>query len=192
MSSEGSRPDFDASVAEATPEVAQPPLFQVVLLNDDYTPMEFVVDVLERFFGMGRQKATQVMLEVHMRGKGVCGVFTFQIAETFSSLTVLENVQMALLSADRQVFSFFARAGEHRREDALALLARLHLWWRTFHDRRLWLDPQVTGGLTTTFGALLNSSGDQIWHLFIGPAGSISLLVLWGILRRAEGAHHLR
>ena len=82
MSSEGSRPDFDASVAEATPEVAQPPLFQVVLLNDDYTPMEFVVGVLERFFGMGRQKATQVMLEVHMRGKGVCGVFTFQIAET--------------------------------------------------------------------------------------------------------------
>ena len=74
----------------------------------------------------------------------------------------------------------------------LALLAMLHLWWRTFHDRRLWLYPLFTVGLTTTFGALLNSSGDQIWHLFIGPAGSISLLVLWGIQRRAEGAHHLR
>ena len=74
----------------------------------------------------------------------------------------------------------------------LALLAMLHLWWRTFHDRRLWLYPLFTVALTTTFGALLNSSGDQIWHLFIGPAGSISLLLLWNILRRAEGAHHLR
>jgi hypothetical protein len=62
----------------------------------------------------------------------------------------------------------------------------LHLWWRTFHDRRLWLYPLFTVGLTTTFGALLNSSGDQIWHLFIGPAGSLSLLVLWAVLRRAE------
>lgn len=74
----------------------------------------------------------------------------------------------------------------------LALLAMLHLWWRSFHDRRLWLYPLFTVGLTTTFGALLNSSGDQIWHLFIGPAGSISLLLLWGILRRADATHHLR
>lgn len=81
MSSE-ERPDLDVTVAEATPELKQPPLFQVLLLNDDYTPMEFVVDVLERFFGMGRTQATQVMLEVHMRGKGVCGVFTHEIAET--------------------------------------------------------------------------------------------------------------
>lgn len=81
MSSE-ERPDLDATVAEATPELKQPPLFQVLLLNDDYTPMEFVVEVLERFFGMGRTQATQVMLEVHMRGKGVCGVFTHEIAET--------------------------------------------------------------------------------------------------------------
>ncbi|MGA0019876.1 MAG: ATP-dependent Clp protease adapter ClpS [Steroidobacteraceae bacterium] len=81
MSSEEG-PDLDATVAEATPELKQPPLFQVLLLNDDYTPMEFVVDVLERFFGMGRTQATQVMLEVHMRGKGVCGVFTHEIAET--------------------------------------------------------------------------------------------------------------
>ena len=54
----------------------------MVLLNDDYTPMEFVVEVLEVFFGMDRQKATQVMLTVHTRGKGVCGVFTRDIAET--------------------------------------------------------------------------------------------------------------
>lgn len=69
-------------VAEATPKVKQPPLFQVILLNDDYTPMEFVVDVLERFFLLNRTAATRVMLEVHTKGKGVCGVFTYEIAET--------------------------------------------------------------------------------------------------------------
>ena len=69
-------------VEEAAPETKQPPLFSVVLLNDDYTPMEFVVDVLERFFRMDRETATRVMLEVHMKGKGVCGVYTYEIAET--------------------------------------------------------------------------------------------------------------
>jgi ATP-dependent Clp protease adaptor protein ClpS len=69
-------------VEEATPKVKKPPLYQVVLLNDDYTPMEFVVDVLQRIFGMDRVKATRVMLEVHTKGKGVCGVYTFEIAET--------------------------------------------------------------------------------------------------------------
>ena len=69
-------------VEEAAPEVKEPPLYRVVLLNDDYTPMEFVVDVLERFFRMDRENATRVMLEVHMKGKGVCGVFTYEIAET--------------------------------------------------------------------------------------------------------------
>ena len=69
-------------VEEAKPRLKRPPLYQVVLLNDDYTPMEFVVDVLERIFGMDRTTATRVMLEVHTKGKGVCGVFTFEIAET--------------------------------------------------------------------------------------------------------------
>jgi ATP-dependent Clp protease adaptor protein ClpS len=69
-------------VEEASPKLKKPPLFQVVLLNDDYTPMEFVVDVLQRIFGMDRVKATRVMLEVHTKGKGVCGVFTYEIAET--------------------------------------------------------------------------------------------------------------
>ncbi len=82
MAEEELKPDLEGAVAEAAPEVKQPPLYQVVLLNDDYTPMEFVVDVLERFFSLGRTQATQVMLEVHMHGKGVCGVFTYQIAET--------------------------------------------------------------------------------------------------------------
>ena len=69
-------------VEEARPEVARPPLYQVVILNDDFTPMEFVVAVLETFFNMNRELATQVMLHVHTRGKGVCGVFTREVAET--------------------------------------------------------------------------------------------------------------
>ena len=59
-----------------------PPLFKVVLLNDDYTPMDFVVEVLERFFRMNREKATRVMLQVHTQGRGECGVFTRDVAET--------------------------------------------------------------------------------------------------------------
>ena len=71
-----------AVVEESRPEVKQPPLYQVILLNDDYTPMEFVVDVLEKFFALGRSAATRIMLEVHTQGKGVCGTFTYEIAET--------------------------------------------------------------------------------------------------------------
>jgi ATP-dependent Clp protease adaptor protein ClpS len=73
---------LDLLVDEAQPRLRKPPLYQVVLLNDDYTPMEFVVDVLERIFSLDRTRATRVMLEVHTKGKGVCGVFTFEIAET--------------------------------------------------------------------------------------------------------------
>ena len=57
-------------------------MYKVILLNDDYTPMEFVVHVLELFFSMNRDKATQIMLHVHTRGKGVCGIYTRDIAET--------------------------------------------------------------------------------------------------------------
>ena len=74
--------DFDVAVDEARPKLKQPPLYRVVLLNDDYTPMEFVVEVLETVFGMERTRATQVMLEVHTKGKGVCGVYNYEIAET--------------------------------------------------------------------------------------------------------------
>ena len=84
-SSETERPEHGGAglaVAEAEPKTKQPPLYQVVLLNDDYTPMEFVVDVLEKFFRMDRTTATRVMLEVHTQGKGICGVFTYEIAET--------------------------------------------------------------------------------------------------------------
>lgn len=74
--------DRGLAVEEVRPALEKPPLYQVLLLNDDYTPMEFVVSVLETFFAMDRQKATQVMLHVHTRGKGVCGVFTREVAET--------------------------------------------------------------------------------------------------------------
>jgi ATP-dependent Clp protease adaptor protein ClpS len=59
-----------------------PPMFKVMLLNDDYTPMEFVVVVLQKFFGMTRERATQVMLKVHREGIGVCGVYPHDIAST--------------------------------------------------------------------------------------------------------------
>jgi ATP-dependent Clp protease adaptor protein ClpS len=70
------------TLQEAKPELKRPPMYKVLLLNDDYTPMEFVVLVLETFFRMEREKATQIMLHVHTRGVGVCGVFTRDIAET--------------------------------------------------------------------------------------------------------------
>ncbi|MDE2293886.1 MAG: ATP-dependent Clp protease adapter ClpS [Gammaproteobacteria bacterium] len=73
---------------EAAPRLKRPPLYQVLLINDDYTPMEFVVDILERFFSMDRMKATRVMLEVHTKGRGVCGVFTYEIAETKVALVI--------------------------------------------------------------------------------------------------------
>jgi ATP-dependent Clp protease adaptor protein ClpS len=60
----------------------RPSLYKVLLLNDDYTPMEFVVLVLERFFGKTREDATRIMLHVHHKGVGVCGVYTFEVAET--------------------------------------------------------------------------------------------------------------
>jgi ATP-dependent Clp protease adaptor protein ClpS len=77
-----SEPSRGLAVEEARPEVIRPPLYQVVILNDDYTPMDFVVEVLQVFFGMNAERATQVMLHVHTRGKGVCGVYTREVAET--------------------------------------------------------------------------------------------------------------
>jgi ATP-dependent Clp protease adaptor protein ClpS len=67
-------------VERQTAKVKPPPLFQVMLLNDDYTPMEFVVGVLQRFFGKGREQATQIMLKVHREGRGVCGIYPRDVA----------------------------------------------------------------------------------------------------------------
>ena len=69
-------------VVESKPKTKKPSMYKVLMLNDDYTPMEFVVHVLERFFNKQREEATQIMLHVHRRGVGVCGVFTYEVAET--------------------------------------------------------------------------------------------------------------
>lgn len=73
----------DAVVLERRTQKTQPPqMYQVVLLNDDYTPMEFVVAVIQEFFSKDRETATQIMLKIHMEGKGICGVFSKDVAAT--------------------------------------------------------------------------------------------------------------
>ncbi|MCJ8512147.1 ATP-dependent Clp protease adapter ClpS [Acinetobacter lwoffii] len=74
--------DSDLAVQTAPPELKRPPLYAVVLLNDDYTPMEFVIEILQQYFAMNLDQATQVMLTVHYEGKGVAGVYPRDIAET--------------------------------------------------------------------------------------------------------------
>ncbi|MFV0368037.1 MAG: ATP-dependent Clp protease adapter ClpS [Hyphomicrobiaceae bacterium] len=69
-------------VTKTRPKTKKPSLYKVLLLNDDYTPMEFVVLVLERYFNKGREDATRIMLHVHHKGVGLCGVYTFEVAET--------------------------------------------------------------------------------------------------------------
>ena len=72
----------DAGIAVRTkPKTKKPAMYQVIMLNDDYTPMEFVILVLERFFSKSSEEATQIMMHVHQKGVGVCGVFTFEVAE---------------------------------------------------------------------------------------------------------------
>jgi ATP-dependent Clp protease adaptor protein ClpS len=81
----GSRGDEEGKtglVTKTRPKTKKPNLYKVLLLNDDYTPMEFVVHVLERFFNKGREEATRIMLHVHQKGVGICGVYTYEVAET--------------------------------------------------------------------------------------------------------------
>lgn len=75
-------PDHDTDVLVAPPELKRPPQYAVVILNDDYTPMEFVIEVLQDFFGMDIDRATQVMLSVHHQGRGIAGIYPRDIAET--------------------------------------------------------------------------------------------------------------
>ena len=81
MSSNKEDPALDI-IVETRPKTKRPPLYKVLLLNDDYTPMEFVVIVLERFFGMNHSQAFEIMLTVHKKGLAVVGVFSHEIAET--------------------------------------------------------------------------------------------------------------
>jgi len=87
----GSRGDEEGKtglITKTRPKTKKPSLYKVLLLNDDYTPMEFVVLVLERFFNKGREEATRIMLHVHQKGVGICGVYTYEIAETKVTQTV--------------------------------------------------------------------------------------------------------
>jgi ATP-dependent Clp protease adaptor protein ClpS len=70
------------ALEEAKPILQRPPMYKVILFNDDYTPMDFVVEILEVFFGLNREVATKIMLTVHTEGRAVCGLFTRDIAET--------------------------------------------------------------------------------------------------------------
>lgn len=76
----------DAAIAEAdglvVPQIKTPPMYRVLLMNDDFTPMDFVIHVLQKFFNKPSDEATRIMLEVHQKGAGTCGVFTHEIAET--------------------------------------------------------------------------------------------------------------
>lgn len=74
--------DRTGLVTKTRPKTKRPSLYKVLLLNDDYTPMEFVVHVLERFFSKNRDEATNIMLHVHHKGVGICGVYTYEVAET--------------------------------------------------------------------------------------------------------------
>lgn len=74
--------DDGLAVEEAKPKLKKPKKYKVILLNDDYTPMEFVVQILTKFFGMNQELATKVMLTVHTKGKAVCGEYSYEIAET--------------------------------------------------------------------------------------------------------------
>ncbi len=86
--SEEKEQEFDKGtvVAERKPEVKKPPMYKVMLLNDDYTPMDFVVTVLKQFFYKSMEQATKIMLQVHYDGAGVAGIYTSEIAETKVSL----------------------------------------------------------------------------------------------------------
>ena len=86
-------PQHGLVVEEARPEVQRPPLYQVVLLNDDFTPMEFVVMVLQEYFKLDLETSTQIMLKIHHEGRGVCGLFTKDIAAT--------KVELVLAAARR-------------------------------------------------------------------------------------------
>ena len=70
------------ALKEAKPKLKRPPLYKVIIFNDDYTPMDFVVEILASFFKMDVEAATRIMLDVHTSGKGICGIFSREIAET--------------------------------------------------------------------------------------------------------------
>ena len=81
--------DFQRGVLlESEPLTKKPSMYKVILLNDDYTPMEFVIHVLQKFFNKNEEEATQIMLHVHQKGAGICGIYTYEVAENKSKMVV--------------------------------------------------------------------------------------------------------
>ena len=73
---------FSSIVLEEKPKLKKPPLYKVIMLNDDYTPMEFVIEMLQTYFSKSQEQATEIMLHIHQKGIGVCGLYTYEIAES--------------------------------------------------------------------------------------------------------------
>ena len=73
---------FSSIVLEEKPKLKKPPLYKVIMLNDDYTPMEFVIEMLQTYFSKSQEQATQIMLHIHQKGIGICGLYTYEIAES--------------------------------------------------------------------------------------------------------------
>ncbi len=92
MPDQDAQEDTESVVLEQTPQLAPPPMYKVVLLNDDYTPMDFVVDVLLFFFGLQKEQATQVMMQIHLRGRAAVGLYTRDVAET-KAMQVIDYAQ---------------------------------------------------------------------------------------------------
>ena len=82
LNQDDQRDDGNLVLERVKPKLKKPSMYQVIMYNDDFTPMEFVVEVLELFFNMNREQASQVMLQVHTQGKAICGIYTRDIAET--------------------------------------------------------------------------------------------------------------
>ena len=73
---------FSSIVLEEKPKLKKPPLYKVIMLNDDYTPMEFVIEMLQTYFSKSQEQATEIMLHIHQKGIGICGLYTYEIAES--------------------------------------------------------------------------------------------------------------
>ena len=79
---DGFKNKFSSLVLEEKPKLKKPPLYKVIMLNDDYTPMEFVIEMLQTYFSKSQEQATQIMLHIHQKGIGICGLYTYEIAES--------------------------------------------------------------------------------------------------------------
>ena len=73
---------FSSVVLEEKPKLKKPPLYKVIMLNDDYTPMEFVIEMLQTYFSKSQEQATEIMLHIHQKGIGICGLYTYEVAES--------------------------------------------------------------------------------------------------------------